>query len=180
MNTLELNTGTLHECHSCGSNGVKTEWKNDSFAYGEGANAVQLNVLVPIRHCSACGMSYMDAEAEEIRHDAVCGHLRILTPREIVAIRERYGMTQQDFAQISKIGRASLTRWESGALYQNASNDNLLYLIGFPENLKRLAARVAQVSSEQVPRPRFRALSPEAEMMAVTEARKFDLFMTCH
>ena len=52
-------------------------------------------------------------------------------------------MTRAAFAEMTRLGEASLARWEKGLLIQNPANDQLLYLLRFPENVERLRARPA-------------------------------------
>ena len=63
----------------------------------------------------------------------------MLSPEEIKALRERLGKTQQEFAELTGIGEATISRWERGRLLQNRANDNFLRLIAAnPVNLKLL------------------------------------------
>ena len=55
--------------------------------------------------------------------------------------REKQGMTRSQFAALTRFGDASLGRWERGALVQNGANDQLIYLLGFADNVERLRAR---------------------------------------
>jgi putative zinc finger/helix-turn-helix YgiT family protein len=166
------------QCPFCDSDKVKTKWAADSFVYGEGEKAVTLKVHIPERKCLNCDSEYTDEQAEIIRHEAVCDHLGILSPREIISIRERLDLTQQEFASITRIGRASLVRWETGALYQNPANDSYLYLLGFRENVEKLKRReknketVMGVAFE----PKFRAISQDKIILATKEAKTFELF----
>ena len=113
----------------------------EEFAYGTGKDCVQLRAAVPLRTCRDCGFQFTDHHAEGARHEAVCRHLGVMTPREVEAVRTRLGMTRAAFADLSRLGEASLARWEKGLLIQNAANDQLLYLLRFPENVKRLRSR---------------------------------------
>lgn len=131
---------TFH-CPNCGSTRVETQIVNDSFEYGTGPKAVKLEADVPFRKCLDCGFEYTDSEAEDIQHEAVCRHLRLLTPSEIVAVRTHFGPTRAEFAEKSRIGEASLPRWETGQLFQNAANDNYIYLLAFSDNWERLRVR---------------------------------------
>ena len=76
-----------------------------------------------------------------MRHEAVCRHLGVLTPKEIIAIRKSYGMSRAVFARLTGIGEASLARWENGLLIQSPAYDRFLFLLTFPENLERLKSR---------------------------------------
>ena len=128
-------------CASCGASSVDTEMVVEEFAYGAGEDSVQLRATVPLRTCRDCGFQFTDHHAEGARHDAVCRHLGVMTPREVVAIRTRLGMTRAALSDLTRLGEASLARWEKGLLIQNAANDQLLYLLRFPENVERLRSR---------------------------------------
>jgi DNA-binding transcriptional regulator YiaG len=128
-------------CASCGASSVGTEMVVEEFAYGTGEDSVQLRATVPMRTCRECGFQFTDQHAEDARHDAVCRHLGVMTPREVEAVRTRLGMTRAAFAELTRLGEASLARWEKGLLIQNPANDQLLYLLRFPENVERLRSR---------------------------------------
>lgn len=167
----------MAECPSCGSSKVAETWIDDKFEYGEGKNVSVLTAKIPLCQCGVCDLSFTDWRAEELRNEAVCVHLGIQSPREIVDTRELHDFSQQAFAEISGVGRASLARWESGALHQNASIDNLIYLLRFSENIERLKYR-SSVKSEgkAVPSVRqFRALSEQAIVEIRARARIFQL-----
>ena len=98
------------DCPSCGSTAVTEEWMDDSFQYGEGKSAVVLSAKIPMCHCSACDFTFTDWRTEELQNNAVCAHLDIQTPREIIDTRALHDFSQQGFAELSRIGRASLAR----------------------------------------------------------------------
>jgi putative zinc finger/helix-turn-helix YgiT family protein len=117
-------------CDACGEHAVRMSLKDDRFVYGTGDEASELVALVPVWTCDRCGYAYTDGDAEDLRHEAVCSHLGVLSPAQIRAIREKYGMTQGEFAKATGFGLASVKRWETGALIQNHSADRLLRLLG--------------------------------------------------
>ncbi len=180
MNPFSLRAPALHTCPACSGSAIATRWEDDQFTYGAGKEAVELTAKVPVRNCGTCGLEYLDEEAEKIRHERVCLHLQILTPTQIVANREIYGLSQQQFADITRIGRASLTRWETGTLYQNPANDSLIFLTCFPENMTRLQQRRAPKPSSKNEDgfSKFRALTPSKQQAASREAASFILFAT--
>jgi len=148
-NLIELPQLEQPDCPMCGGKNVHTTIEVEKFVYGAGPEAVELTARVPVRTCNACGFQFTDDVAEEVRHDAVCRHLGVMTPKEVARIRKAYGMSRAVFARLTRIGEASLTRWENGLLIQNPAYDQLLYLLTFPENLERLKFRK---SGEQLPR----------------------------
>jgi DNA-binding transcriptional regulator YiaG len=133
--------------------------EQDTFIYGTGTDAPEIGALVPVRICTACGFKYMDEAAEEARHEAVCKYLGILTPRQIVALRMSYGLTRAEFAALTRFGEASLARWETGSILQNAANDQFLYLLHFSPNIQRLRDRAGAdtpaVAAAQIAERRF-------------------------
>jgi len=130
-------------CPNCEGDSVTTTLERETFTYGEGSSAAQVTADVPVRTCTICGFQFTDGEAEEARHEAVCRHLKVLTPREIVELRKRYEMSRAQFAELTRLGEASLARWENGLLIQNGANDQLLYLLTLPSNVKLLERRAA-------------------------------------
>lgn len=128
-------------CEACGEQQVSVVVRPQRFSYGVGRDAVELSVDVPVHECSACGMSYTDDTAEELRHAEVCRHLDVLTPAQIKAIRRLHDVTQDEFSSVSRIGIASLARWETGAVIQNSGYDEYLRLLGDPEIFLRVRQR---------------------------------------
>jgi DNA-binding transcriptional regulator YiaG len=131
----------VFECPNCNSTNVDTQIVPTKFKYGSGNKAVELETLVPVRKCNNCGFGYTDSEGEDLRHEAICRYLEVMTPVEVAAIRKRYDLSRAEFAKRSRIGEASLARWETGELIQNAANDDYLYLLSFTENMERLERR---------------------------------------
>ena len=178
---LRAHSGPQARCDVCGAISVQTELMRDPFIYGSGANAVELTADVWVHTCSACGDSYTDDEADVAYDEAVCRHLGVLTPAEIRDMREGYGLTRAEFAQLTGFGKATVGRWERGEVTQNRSADRYLRLLQEPGVMRRLRAlgevtdsaglqtparpRVfifdcIQVSSQRVIREHARGLNP--------------------
>lgn len=84
---------------------------------------------MPIHVCPACGLEFLDEEAETIKHEAVCAHLGVLTPDGIRSIRQRHGMSTQTLAKATGLPETALLRWEEGLLIQSAEQDRRLRLV---------------------------------------------------
>ena len=166
-------------CPNCDSNRVETSIEEDVFTYGNGPKAVELRAAIPFRTCKDCQFEYTDAVAEDLRHEAVCRHLGVMTPKEIINLRKRQGLTRAEFAQRSRIGEASLARWETGEFIQTQANDNYLFLLGFPENMDRIMKRVSRSEVEPEVKERrrgvFRALFGSKVEETRVEALAFEL-----
>lgn len=126
-------------CPSCDGLAVGRD-EVERFAYGTGEATVELSCPVVVYECGDCEIQFTDEEAEVARHDAVCRHLRRMTASQICRLRGRLGLSQSALARLAGVGRASLVRWETGRQVQSASLDNLLRLLGYPENVARLEA----------------------------------------
>ena len=119
------------------------------FPYGNGDTATELTAKVPVRICRECGEKFLDDESEDLMHEAVCRHLGVMTPREVRAIRRQSGnLSRAELASITRLGEATLGRWERGELIQNVAYDHFLYLLTYPENRIRLQQRVCRAESE--------------------------------
>lgn len=144
---VQLPNGPLPPCPECGCEDIRTSYEEDRFTYGHGPEAVELNARVPVQTCARCAFQFIDDTAEEIRHEAVCRHLQVMTPKQITDLRNSLGLTRSELARLTRIGEASLARWENGAVIQNAANDGLLYLLNYPETVERLLNRHAETEA---------------------------------
>jgi len=173
-------------CPNCGERDLSARTDTEKFVYGAGKDLANLQATVQIYRCGKCGFEFTDERSSEARHDAVCRHLKVMTPKEIVALRERYQLSQTEFAELSGIGKASLARWETGLVIQNQSIDNLLYLLFKDENIEALKARYKAAPKVQPAKavsgnifefkPRFQRIAVAEEPGLRDLGRSFDLF----
>ena len=148
-----------HECPVCASTNVQTSVETDSFQYGEESASVELTVEVPFRTCRECDFRYTDSDAEVARHEAVCRHHALMTPREIAELRKGLSLSRAQLADLAGVGSASLARWERGEVLQNRANDRLLYLLGFEDNRRLLSSRGEEEPTlRSAGSPKFRLL----------------------
>lgn len=116
-------------CAQCGAEAVETTEHRHTFRYGVGEAGVDLTVDLPVRRCRKCGFEFLDRESERIKLEAVCEHLGVLSPSGIRRIRERYGMTQSEFAEVTGLGTATLVRWEKGSMNHTRAYDRYMRLL---------------------------------------------------
>lgn len=126
-------------CVSCDEEHPLVSTRVQKFSYGSGDERVELEARVPVWTCRSCDEQWTDQTGEEARHEAVCRHLGRLTPREIKAVREAYGLSQEEWAAKTGFGSASIKRWETGALIQNAAADQLIRLLAYRDNYARIS-----------------------------------------
>ena len=153
-------------CAACGGSNLSRRMEMDEFEYGAGEGAVSLSASVVVLTCNDCDFEFTGPSAEVARHEAVCRHLDIMTPAEIRDLRGRYGLSRQSFASITRLGAASIARWEAGSLLQSRAYDSLLYLLCFEDNLRRVrsrhtAAAPGESVSASLEAPGFTVSSPK-------------------
>ena len=149
-------------CPICDSKSIDTFVHSDTFRYGSGDSAATLRVdKLPVRSCKTCDFEFIDHEGERLRHEAVCRHLGVLTPTEVLETRKSHGMTRAAFAEVTGLGEATLGRWETGALIQNRANDRYLRLVHHPfvmSILRGWSALGSEPKRNVVDSPRFRSV----------------------
>lgn len=91
-----------------------------------------------MRRCAACGFEFLDRDSEAIKLEKICEHLGVLSPSGIRRIRERYEMTQAEFAEVTGLGTATLARWENGSMNHTRAYDRYMRLLENPEVMRRL------------------------------------------
>jgi putative zinc finger/helix-turn-helix YgiT family protein len=139
---LEFPQKETDECPACHQHSIVTTSVDSKFVYGAGRNAVELSCTTPVQRCSQCDFEFTDQRAEEARDLAVRRHLGVFTAEQIRDLRESYELSRREFGELTRIGEASLARWENGDIIQNSGYDQFLYLLGFPENLQRLREKL--------------------------------------
>jgi putative zinc finger/helix-turn-helix YgiT family protein len=158
-------------CPECGTANLETVQIEETFDYGGRKELIHVTAVLPIKHCRKCDFSFEDWETTQARHRAACVTVGVQSPEEIRQIRKAYGLSQKAFARATRLGAATLNRWERGHLIQNGANDDYLYLLRFPENLDRLRRR-RQRKEKPAPK-RFQRLEPTVELHG--QAQRFRL-----
>jgi putative zinc finger/helix-turn-helix YgiT family protein len=98
--------------------------------------------------CIKCGEVVLRfQDAKRLREDAIAAYRKkhgLLSADEIRGIRERFGLTQAELAQLLKLGSNTVSRWESGRNVQTSAMDLLLKMIrDLPGSLDYLRDRAA-------------------------------------
>ena len=131
-------------CPACGAGMVERRSRLSLPVNGEEV-AVPGAVHLRCPSCQEVVLRYEDAR--RLGADAIAAYRRkhgLLSAGEMRAIRERFGLTQVEFAALLRLGANTLSRWESGRNVQTESMDTLLRLIrdvpGSMEYLRRHAA----------------------------------------
>ena len=168
QSSRDVESSVQSQCPLC-SGSVESAWQGHIFRYGQGESAFKLEVTLQVYTCAPCEFEFTDDEGERLKHEALCRHFGVLTPKEIRAIRGRHRLTRAEFAKITGLGEASLGRWENGAVIQTHANDRYLRLLAEPDGISKLLS-VMETSFERTlrggesNRQRFRSLAVTTEV----------------
>lgn len=97
----------------------------------------KVTAKITILTCQHCGEEVYDKDTEIsndiILFDAHKKKHNLLTSKEIISIREKYGLSQATFSKIMGFGLKTITRYENGSIQDN-THDNLLKLVNIEYN----------------------------------------------
>lgn len=140
----------LSRCPLCGHQPLESRRRTERFWYGAGKERVEVEAQnVPVDVCPnpECGETFSGPEAAAVRHEAICRTLGILSPAQIKQLRQRLGKNRGEFALLTGIGVATLSRWEHGRLLPTRALDRYLRVLeenpGARLTLERLAGSPA-------------------------------------
>lgn len=94
--------------------------------------------------CTRCGESWYEGEMADATSRRAAAALReldgLLGPDDIVAIRQKYGLSQAALERLIGAGPKTVVRWEGGKVTQNQTADTLLRVLrDHPEIVAELA-----------------------------------------
>jgi putative zinc finger/helix-turn-helix YgiT family protein len=150
-------------CPTCGHQPLQPQVIRDEFEYGPDEERIAIVVeAVPVLVCPHCGETLYGPEASRLRCQAICRSQGLLTSEQVKAVRERLDMSQSEFARLTGIGVATLSRWERGRLLQTKALDRYLRVLGaFPEVIPWLESLARQLKAPESP---WRCLQVTAEI----------------
>jgi len=100
-----------------------------------------IEVGVEYYKCLSCGEEFEDPYSDDDPLDKAYKEYRrrhgMIQPEEIRSLRKRYGLTQNEMAKLLGWGATTLSRYENGAL-QDEAHEKTLHLIMEPRNLLTL------------------------------------------
>ena len=92
----------------------------------------EITLKVKVRICLECGDSIIDEDLDDetlkMFYDEYRRLNNLLFPEEIKKIREKYNMSQTEFAKLLGMGEKTIARYENGAI-QERVHDNLIRVV---------------------------------------------------
>ena len=103
--------------------------------YGE-----QVEIQATVAVCKTCGAVLFNEELDSknllMAQNLYRQRHKLLTARQIIDIREQYGLSQRSFAKLLDWGDKTIRRYEAGAVQSKAHNSLLLFLQD-PQNMNK-------------------------------------------
>ncbi len=103
--------------------------------YGE-----QVEIQATVAVCRTCGTVLFNEELDSknllMAQNLYRQRHKLLTARQIIDIREQYGLSQRSFAKLLDWGDKTIRRYEAGAVQSKAHNSLLLFLQN-PQNMNQ-------------------------------------------
>lgn len=104
----------------------------------------EITLKVKMRVCKECGEPLVDDELDDISLKQFYDEYRrlnnLLFPNDIKKIREKYNMSQTEFAKLLGMGEKTIARYENGAI-QERVHDNLIRVVNNPNVFADLMER---------------------------------------
>ena len=132
-------------CPVCGNNNALLEKGSFDAIY----NQIPVHLDgVEMVECPRCGESTLTPEESKDVSKRVKYFVRVqlslLQPEEIVSIRQRYGLSQEELERLLGLGKKVVTRWERGVVLQGQAADVVLRLMdrlpGVVDELRKIRA----------------------------------------
>lgn len=112
--------------------------------------------------CARCGEDFYINDMADATLRRATAKIReedgLLAPDRIIALREKYGLTQAGLERLIGAGEKTVVRWERGTVAQNQTADTLLRVLdGHPQVVARLAEERGVALRKRAPATRKRA-----------------------
>ncbi|MDQ7797799.1 MAG: DUF4065 domain-containing protein [Candidatus Edwardsbacteria bacterium] len=128
-------------CAYCGTTTkLKVERRQETFSVKKDPVTITSNVMV----CTGCGNDLFDEKLDgqnlEQAYDIYRRKHGLVSPQDIIALREKYGLSQRSLGALLGWGEITIHRYETGMLPDEAHN-GLLALLDRPANVMELFER---------------------------------------
>jgi putative zinc finger/helix-turn-helix YgiT family protein len=111
-----------------------------------------ISVQIAVAKCDSCGQELFDENRDGALIEKVYSEYRakegLLSPQEIVNVREQYGLSQQAFALLLGMSQATINRYEQGGL-QDSAHDQMIRACLTPDVMRDLVDRRGRLLTER-------------------------------
>lgn len=136
-------------CPECGKT---SEWEIISRPEEFDIKGEKITVESQLLLCAECGAEYEDMNSVVDPYNLAYEEYRrrkgMVHPAQLVSFRKKYDLTQKELSELLGFGGVTLSRYENGAL-QDEAHDQLLQFIIQPANLLRLIKQKPNIFSDE-------------------------------
>jgi putative zinc finger/helix-turn-helix YgiT family protein len=138
-------------CAICGSENAKEIKRDFEAKYNQTAVVVE---NARMYECESCGERFFSSEQSRALSRQIKEHVRrqygLLSPEQIVAIRHKLKLTQEELEELFGLGAKVVTRWENGRVVQARTADVALRLLAIePSSLARLRKETTRAHAKK-------------------------------
>ena len=134
---------TVFFCEKCDTTVLPEETSVKTRSQSGRVRGEEISVEMPVRLCATCGEELSDTALDDAMliatYDVYRARHNLIFPAEIVALRQKYGLSQKNLALLLGLGEITVHRYETGALAEEAPS-KLLRLMENPANMQRMLA----------------------------------------
>lgn len=134
-------------CPECGE---ITEWIEKTQAEKFNIKDEEIEISVKSLVCPHCGSEFEDMNSEidpyKLAYDEYRRRKGMVFPSQIINFRKKFGLTQKELSSLLGFGDITLSRYENGAL-QDEAHDQLLKFVLDPMNLLKLVKQKTEILS---------------------------------
>jgi putative zinc finger/helix-turn-helix YgiT family protein len=138
-------------CTCCGEGTLRSLNRDYLAPIGEGQKIKIPNVSMEV--CDKCGEEILSLEAAREVDSAIAEYTDRLTPKELTALREGFGLDKTEMSEALGLGGKTYLRWEQGSQYPSRSMGYYLRVLReFPMAFEWLRARGWKGKTPQIHR----------------------------
>lgn len=132
-------------CPECGK---ITDWEEITKVEDFNIKDEHIEISVRIFRCPSCSSEFEDFNADSdpyrLAYDEFRRRKGLVFPSQIINFRKKYDLTQKELSGLLGFGDITLSRYENGAL-QDEAHDQLLKFVLDPANLLKLVSQKPEI-----------------------------------
>jgi len=156
-------------CPECGKT---SEWEIFTRTEEFDIKNEKITVDMQLLRCPACGEEFEDMNAKIDPYNQAYEEYRrrkgMVHPAQIVDFRKKYGLTQKELSELLGFGGVTLSRYENGAL-QDEAHDQLLQFAMQPANLFGLIKQKPDIFSDDKRKAILYRLDQDVTTLSLTK-----------
>jgi putative zinc finger/helix-turn-helix YgiT family protein len=173
---MKISENTI--CPICGEGSLAKLKREYTADLGEGQKLRVPDVEMEV--CDKCGEEILSLDATREIDAAIAEYTDRLSPEELTAIREQFGVDKTEMSEVLGLGGKTYLRWEQGKQYPSRSMGYYLRVLReFPETFQWLRARGWRGRNRVTTSEPLRLPDAQSRFPALaSDSRRLELAMT--